>query len=88
MALDNLIYDRTIDNVQTIKDLSKMIDLGMFLEGHIDEEKTYFGCHTDVTIPFDELEVIEVITKDEEIIPIIKNGRFVLKGTEELNDAF
>ena len=25
-----------------VKDLSKMIDLGMFLEGHIDEEKTYF----------------------------------------------
>ena len=31
-----------------IKDLSKMIDLGMFLEGHIDEEKTYFMLNDEV----------------------------------------
>ena len=31
-----------------IKDLSKMIDLGMFLEGHIDEEKTYFILNDEV----------------------------------------
>ena len=31
-----------------VKDLSKMIDLGMFLEGHIDEEKTYFMLNDEV----------------------------------------
>ena len=31
-----------------IRDLSKMIDLGMFLEGHIDEEKTYFMLNDEV----------------------------------------
>lgn len=31
-----------------IKDLNKMIDLGMFLEGHIDEEKTYFMLNDEV----------------------------------------
>lgn len=31
-----------------IKDLGKMIDLGMFLEGHIDEEKTYFMLNDEV----------------------------------------
>lgn len=31
-----------------IKDLSKMIDTGMFLEGHIDEEKTYFMLNDEV----------------------------------------
>lgn len=31
-----------------IKDLNKMINLGMFLEGHIDEEKTYFILNDDV----------------------------------------
>lgn len=30
------------------KDLRKMIDLGMFLEGHIDEEKTYFMVNDEV----------------------------------------
>ena len=31
-----------------VRDLSKMIDLGMFLEGHIDEEKTYFMLNDEV----------------------------------------
>ncbi|MEG0517187.1 MAG: 5-bromo-4-chloroindolyl phosphate hydrolysis family protein, partial [Cetobacterium sp.] len=31
-----------------LKDLRKMIDLGMFLEGHIDEEKTYFIINDEV----------------------------------------
>ncbi len=31
-----------------VKDLNKMIDLGMFLEGHIDEEKTYFMLNDEV----------------------------------------
>ena len=31
-----------------IKDLNKMIDLGMFLEGHIDDEKTYFMLNDEV----------------------------------------
>ena len=31
-----------------VKDLNKMINLGMFLEGHIDEEKTYFMLNDDV----------------------------------------
>ena len=31
-----------------IKDLSKMIDTGMFLEGHIDEEKTHFMLNDEV----------------------------------------
>lgn len=31
-----------------IKDLNKMIGLGMFLEGHIDEEKTYFMLNNEV----------------------------------------
>jgi 5-bromo-4-chloroindolyl phosphate hydrolysis protein len=30
------------------KDLRKMIDLGMFIEGHIDEEKTYFMLNNEV----------------------------------------
>lgn len=53
-----------------------------------DLNKAYFGCHTDITIPYDELEHIVVITKEDKKIPIIENGRFVLPGTEELNNPF
>ena len=53
-----------------------------------DPSKAYFNCHTDVTIPFDELSEISIVTKDEEVITIIEDGRFVLPGTEVLNSAF
>ncbi len=51
-------------------------------------DKAYFNCHTDITIPYNELGEITVYTKDGESIAIIKEGRFVLEGTEELNEAF
>ena len=50
-----------------------------------DETKAYFGCHTDITIPYDELGEITAITKSGEEITIIRNGKFVLSGCEELN---
>lgn len=52
-----------------------------------DPSKAYFNCHTDITIPYDELAEISVVTEDEEVIVIIENGRFVLPGTELLNKA-
>lgn len=52
-----------------------------------DIEKAYFSCHTDITIPYDELGEISVYTKEGEKTTIIKNGKFVLKGTEKLNEA-
>jgi leucyl aminopeptidase (aminopeptidase T) len=53
-----------------------------------DVSKAYFGCHTDITIPYDELGEITAVTKDGEEITIIKDGRFVLAGTELLNEPF
>ena len=50
-----------------------------------DMSKAYFNCHTDITIPYDELGHIKVIKKDGSTEDIIINGRFVVPGTEELN---
>ena len=50
-----------------------------------DPGKAYFGCHTDITIPYEEIALIEAVRPDGRGIPIIENGRFVLPGTEELN---
>ena len=50
-----------------------------------DISAAYFGCHTDITIPYEELGLIEVNGRDGSKIRIIENGRFVLPGTEELN---
>ena len=51
-------------------------------------EKAYFNCHTDITIPYDELEEISVFTKTGIKMEIIRDGKFVLAGTEYLNEAF
>ena len=50
-----------------------------------DSSKAYYNCHTDITIPYDELGKITVIRTDGSKTDIIANGRFVLAGTEELN---
>lgn len=53
-----------------------------------DVSKAYFNCHTDITLPYDELKEISVILASGETIQIIKDARFVLAGTEVLNEAF
>ena len=52
-----------------------------------DVSKAYFNCHTDITIPYDELGEISVVKADGTRIPILLDGRFVLTGTEVLNQA-
>ena len=53
-----------------------------------DPEKAYFNCHTDITIPYEELAEIAVIHADGSRVVILSDGRFILPGTEELNKAF
>ncbi len=50
--------------------------------------KAYFNCHTDITIPYDELGSITIVRKDGTAISLIEQGRFVLDGTEVLNKPF
>ena len=51
----------------------------------VSKEK-YFHCHTDITIPYEELKQIAVVKEDGTEILILENGRFVLEGTEILNE--
>ena len=51
-----------------------------------DPASAYFNCHTDITIPYDELGDIEVFTNDGKTIKLIQDGRFVLEGTTALNE--
>lgn len=50
-----------------------------------DISRAYFSCHTDITIPYSELDRIEAVKPDGNKIMIMDNGRFVLKGLEKLN---
>lgn len=53
-----------------------------------DVSKAYTNVHTDITIPFDSLEHITVVSPAGEKTEIIRHGRFVLPGTEVLNEPF
>ena len=53
-----------------------------------DPDNAYFDCHTDITIPYDELEAITSIHADGTEVDIIRDGRFVLAGCEMLNEPF
>lgn len=49
-------------------------------------DKAYFHCHTDITIPYEEIKEIAVCDETGKKIKIIENGEFVLPGTEILNE--
>ncbi|MBT9738624.1 aminopeptidase [Dorea formicigenerans] len=51
-----------------------------------DVSAAYFHCHTDITIPYEELKSITIECADGKEIEIIRDGIFVLPGTEILNE--
>lgn len=51
-----------------------------------DPAAAYFNCHTDITIPYDELGELTAVHRDGTCVPIILEGRFVLPGSEMLNE--
>lgn len=52
-----------------------------------DMSKAYDQCHTDITIPYDELGELTAVQADGSELPIIWHGRFVPEFCEELNQA-
>lgn len=89
-ALGDTCYSRAEDIYVTNPDGKEIIsrDNEISVLRKTEPDKAYFNCHTDITIPYDEIGNITVIKYDGERIDIIKNGRFVLDGTKELNEPF
>ena len=50
--------------------------------------EAYTYRHTDITLPYESIEFVTVITEKGEKIDIIRNGKFALEGTDELNKPF
>ncbi len=76
---DKAVYN-PIDNKQiTARDNE------MTLNRKTDHSKAYTGVHTDITLPYEDIEFITGLTSDGRKHDIIRNGRFIVKGTEELN---
>jgi len=51
-----------------------------------DMSKAYTNKHTDITLPYEELGYITAVSSTGERFDIIRDGRFVVAGTEELNE--
>ena len=51
-----------------------------------DVSAAYFHCHTDITIPYDEISAITACFADGRQVDIIREGKFCLEGTEALNE--
>ena len=50
-----------------------------------DMSKAYDQCHTDITIPYEELGELTAVRADRSEIPIISKGKFVPDCCQELN---
>lgn len=79
--------DLPVYNILNKKEITAR-DNEMSLLRKEDINKAYTGVHTDITLPYEGIESISVITYSGERIEIIRDGKFALKGTEELNKPF
>ena len=51
------------------------------------KENVYFGKHTDITLPYHQVEYLRGVRADNSTVEFIRHGRFVLEGTEGLNEG-
>ena len=86
-AIGDTCYSRAEEHPIYNPDGKEMIARENEISARRGEEgfNAYFNCHTDITIPYDEIGEIVVVDPDENMISIIRDGRFVLDGTESLN---
>lgn len=89
-AIGDTCYSRSEDVAVYNPDGKEIIsrDNEVSLLRKTEPDKAYFNCHTDITIPYEEIGDITVVGYDGERTAIIKNGCFVLDGTKELNEPF
>lgn len=85
-AIGDTCYSRSEDVAVYNPDGKEIIsrDNEVSLLRKTEPDKAYFNCHTDITIPYEEIGDITVVGYDGERTAIIKNGRFVLDGTNKL----
>ena len=86
-AIGDTCYKRSEDHKVYNRDGKEIIarDNEISILRKTEPEKAYFNCHTDITIPYGEIGEISSLKKDGSKTVLIKDGRFVLLGTEELN---
>ena len=89
-AIGDTCYSRSEDVAVYNPDGKEIIsrDNEVSLLRKSEPDKAYYNCHTDITIPYDEIGRISVVDYSGKETSIIENGRFVLSGTDMLNEPF
>ena len=87
-AFGDTCYSHDEENVSYNPDGKAIIarDNECSIKRKTDIKNAYFNCHTDITIPLVELGDIYTNEPDGTNTYIIKDGRFVLEGSEILNE--
>ncbi|MCR5467664.1 MAG: aminopeptidase [Lachnospiraceae bacterium] len=87
-AVGDTCYSRAEDTAVFNPDGKEIIarDNSVSILRKEDPAKAYLNCHTDITIPYDELQDIVAIGYDGTEYDIIRDGKFVVPGTEKLNE--
>lgn len=86
-AVGDTCYCRDEDNRTCNPDGKEIVakDNSVSILRKSDPGKAYFGCHTDITIPYEELGELTAVKADGNRTEILRDGRFVLEGTGILN---
>ncbi len=50
-------------------------------------ENVYFGTHVDITLPYEKVAWVRGVRADGSYLELIAGGRFVLEGTQGLNEG-
>jgi len=58
------------------------------IKRNVNMDEAYYNMHADITLPYELVKLISAVDSKGHITNIIENGRFVLEGTEELNQPF
>ena len=87
-AFGDTCYSHEEDNITYNPDGKAIVarDNECSIKRKTDIKNAYFNCHTDITVPLAELGDIFTNETDGSHTYIVKNGKFVLKGCEVLND--
>lgn len=51
------------------------------------KENVYFGTHVDITLPYEKVACLRGVRADGSYLELICEGRFVLEGTQGLNEG-
>lgn len=80
--IEDLANTVRLKNKYVIKDLKRMIELGMFKEAHIDEEKTYLMINDDVYKDYLNLKAQEANRYKQREEQEVREGKFNSEGEE------